>query len=406
MKYLILVGDGMGDHPLDELGGRTPLEVAETPAIDEICRNGEFFLNHTVPDGFPPGSDVANLSLLGYAPEKYYTGRAPLEAAAMGIRLAEDETAFRCNFVTLGHSEDGHVTMVDFAAGHITSAEGHQLIAALQRHCADHTFRFHPGVSYRNLVVVKGGYPDLTTVPPHDWIEKDVTAHWQRYLADQHWRELLSCAVSTLDAHPVNRRRLDDGKNPANAVWLWGEGKMPTAPTLTDRFGIRGSMISAVDLLKGLGVIAGLSVLDIPGATGYLDTNYEGKADAAIAALAGGEDFVFVHLEAPDEAGHQGSAHAKIQAIEDFDSRIVRPIVRALRDAGTDFRIIVTMDHFTPIALRTHSTDPVPTLLYDSRETGPKSGCRFSERECIEHSRQQGNALAHGDLLVNKLLER
>ena len=406
MKYLILVGDGMGDHPLDELGGRTPLEVARIPAIDDLCRNGDFFLNHTVPDGFPPGSDVANLSLLGYAPQHYYTGRAPLEAAAMGIRLAEDETAFRCNFVTLGHSDTGRVTMLDFAAGHITSGEGHQLIAALQDRCADSAFRFHPGVSYRNLVVVKGGYPDLATVPPHDWIEKDVTAHWQRYLADGRWRRLLACVAETLAAHPVNRQRADAGKNPANAVWLWGEGKMPTAPTLTDRFGIRGSMISAVDLLKGLGVIAGLSALDIPGATGYLDTNYEGKADAAIAALLGGEDFVFVHLEAPDEAGHQGSVQAKIQAIEDFDGRIVGPIVGALRDAGVDFRVVVTMDHFTPIALRTHSTDPVPTLLYDSRGIGPQSQCAFSERECIAHSLRHGNSLAHGDLLINKLLGR
>lgn len=406
MKYLILVGDGMGDHPLDEFGGRTPLEIAETPAIDELCRNGEFFLNRTVPDGFPPGSDVANLSLLGYAPERYYTGRAPLEAAAMGIRLADDETAFRCNFVTLDRPDDGRVTMVDFAAGHITTGEGHQLIAALQRECADDIFHFHPGVSYRNLVVVSGEYPELATVPPHDWIEKDVTAHWQRYLADKRWHGLLSRVSATLDAHPVNRQRIRDGKNPANAIWLWGEGKMPTAPTLTERFRIRGSMISAVDLLKGLGVIAGLTVLNIPGATGYLDTNYEGKADAAIAALASGEDFVFVHLEAPDEAGHQGSAGAKIQAIKDFDNRIVRPIVSALRAAGTDFRVVVTMDHFTPIALRTHSSDPVPTLLYDSRETGPKSQRRFTERECLDHDRQNGNALAHGDLLIEKLFER
>jgi 2,3-bisphosphoglycerate-independent phosphoglycerate mutase len=406
MKYLILVGDGMGDHPLDEFGGRTPLEIAETPAIDELCHNGEFFLNRTVPDGFPPGSDVANLSLLGYDPARYYTGRAPLEAAAMGIRLANNETAFRCNFVTLDRPGDGRITMVDFAAGHITTAEGHQLIAALQRECTDNIFHFHPGVSYRNLVVVSGEYPELATVPPHDWIEKDVTAHWQRYLADERWHSLLSRASATLDAHPVNRQRIRDGKNPANAIWLWGEGKMPTAPTLTERFRIKGSMISAVDLLKGLGVIAGLSVLNIPGATGYLDTNYEGKADAAIAALAGGEDFVFVHLEAPDEAGHQGSAEAKIQAIEDFDSRIVRPIVGALRAAGTDFRVVVTMDHFTPITLRTHSSDPVPTLLYDSRETGLKSRRQFTERECLDHDRQHDNALAQGHLLIEKLFER
>ena len=406
MKYLILVGDGMGDFPLDELGGRTPLEVAATPTIDELCRNGEFFLNHTVPDGFPPGSDVANLSLLGYAPERYYTGRAPLEAAAMGIRLADDETAFRCNFVTLDRPDDNHVTMVDFAAGHISTPEGHELIAALERECADDTFHFHPGVSYRNLVVVRGAYPDLATVPPHDWIEKDVTAHWQRYLADEKWRNLLLRVSSTLAAHPVNRQRIRDGKNPANAVWLWGEGKMPTAPTLQDRYHIRGSMISAVDLLKGLGVIAGLSVINVPGATGYLDTNYEGKAAAAITALASGQDFVFVHLEAPDEAGHQGSASAKIQAIQDFDRRVVGPIISALRTAGTEFRVVVTMDHFTPISLRTHTSDPVPALLYDSRETQPKSGRRFTEKECLLHDQQHKNSLSGAEMFMDKLFCR
>lgn len=406
MKYLILVGDGMGDYPLAELGGKTPLEVAATPMIDELCRTGEFFLNHTVPAGFPPGSDVANLSLLGYAPERYYTGRAPLEAAAMGIRLADDETAFRCNFVTLDRPDDDHVTMVDFAAGHISTAEGHELIAALERECADATFHFHPGVSYRNLVVVSGAYPELATVPPHDWIEKDVTAHWQRYLADERWRDLLARVSATLAAHPVNHQRLKEGKNPANAVWLWGEGRMPTAPTLQDRYAISGSMISAVDLLKGLGVIAGLAVVDVPGATGYLDTNYEGKAQAAISALASGEDFAFVHLEAPDEAGHQGSVTAKIQAIEDFDRRIVGPIVTALRSAGTDFRVVVTMDHFTPISLRTHTADPVPTVLYDSRENQPGSGRRFSEKECLRHDRQHRNSLSGAEMLMEKLIRR
>lgn len=405
MKYLILVGDGMGDHPLAELGDRTPLEVADTPMIDELCRKGEFFLNHTIPEGYPPGSDVANLSLLGYAPELYYTGRAPLEAASMGIELAEDETAFRCNLVTLDQNSGGRVTMIDFAAGHISSAEGHELIAALNGACANDFFHFHAGVSYRNLLIVKGDYPELATVPPHDWIEQEVTTHWQRYLADRRWQTLLTRATATLTAHPVNRRRLAAGKSPANAVWLWGEGRMPSAPTLGQRFNIRGSMISAVDLLKGLGVIAGLTVLQIPGATGYIDTNYEGKARAAIDALQT-EDFVFVHVEAPDEAGHQGLAADKIRAIEDFDSRIVRPIVEALRTAGQDFRAVVTMDHFTPLALRTHTSEPVPTLLYDSRENRPGSACRFSERECLLHDRQTDNRLRRGDLLIEKLLDR
>lgn len=405
MKYLILVGDGMGDHPVAELGNRTPLEVAATPMIDELCQKGELFFNHTVPEGYPPGSDVANLSLLGYAPELYYTGRAPLEAASMGISLAADETAFRCNLVTLDHGSNGKVTMVDFAAGHIGTEEGHELISALNSGCADDSFHFHAGISYRNLLVVKGNFPDFATVPPHDWIEQEVTDHWQRYLADPKWRQLLARSSSILADHPVNRRRISQGKKPANAVWLWGEGKMPAAPTLCKRFDISGSMISAVDLLKGLGVIAGLTVHHIPGATGYIDTNYEGKAQAAIEALKT-EDFVFVHLEGPDEAGHQGLPGDKIRAIEDFDARIVRPIINALRTACCDFRVVVTMDHFTPLALRTHTSEPVPTLLYDSRELQPGSGRQFSERECVSKDRETGYRITRGELLIEKLLER
>ncbi len=403
MKYLILVGDGMGDHPLAELDERTPLEAADTPTIDALCRKGEFFLNHTVPEGYPPGSDVANLSLLGYNPELYYTGRAPLEAASMGIELADDETAFRCNLVTLEHHPSGRTTMADFAAGHITTPEAHELISALEEACADEIFHFYPGVSYRNLLVVKGAYPHFATVPPHDHIEKDVTRHWQGYLADAHWKKMLTQVQTTLSDHPVNHRRIQMGKRPATAVWLWGEGRMPSAPTLRQRFNITGSMISAVDLLKGLGVIAGLSVLQVPGATGYIDTNYEGKAMAAIKALQS-EDFVFVHVEAPDEAGHQGILADKIRAIEDFDSRIVRPIVTSLQDDHQDFRLIVTMDHFTPLALRTHTSEPVPTLLYDSREIQPGSLCNFSESACLAQDKISHNRMERGEYLIEKLL--
>jgi 2,3-bisphosphoglycerate-independent phosphoglycerate mutase len=403
MKYLILVGDGMGDYPIAELIGRTPLEAAATPTIDELCRKGDFFLTHTIPDGFPPGSDVANMSLMGYDPALYYTGRAPLEAAAMNIRLATDETAFRCNLVTLDPGENGKVTMRDFCAGHISSQESHILIAALEAACATASFHFTPGVSYRHLVVFKGKHPGFTTVPPHDHIEKDVTAYWQHYRAEPAWKELLDKAGAVLLGHPVNQARIQAGKNPASQIWLWGEGKMPSVPTLPERFGISGSMISAVDLLKGLGVVGGLSVINVPGATGYIDTNYEGKAQAATAALRSG-DFLFVHLEAPDEAGHQGSLADKLTAIEDFDRRIVRPIVTDLRARHEDFRVIVTMDHFTPLALRTHVSDPVPTLLYDSRELQTGSGLPFSEKTCREHDAVAGNRLNAGHQLIEKLL--
>ncbi|EKD36515.1 MAG: hypothetical protein ACD_75C01479G0002 [uncultured bacterium] len=403
MKYLILIGDGMGDFPVAELNGMTPLEAAKTPMMDELCRKGEFFLNKTVPDGFPPGSDVANMSLLGYDPAAYYTGRAPLEAAAMNIVLAPDETAFRCNLVTLDHDGKGRVTMRDFCAGHISNSEAHTLIADLEAQCATDQFHFKPGVSYRHLVIFKGEHPGFITVPPHDYIEQDVTSHWHQYLAQPAWKSLLEKARTVLADHPVNLARIRAGKNPASLVWLWGEGKMPSVPTLTERFGIRGSMISAVDLLKGLGVVGGLSVINVPGATGYIDTNYEGKARAAIESLQDG-NFVFVHLEAPDEAGHQGSMSDKITAIEDFDARIVGPIVDSLRQSHEQFRVVVTMDHFTPLSLRTHVADPVPTLLYDSRELSVGSGLAFNEKNCREHDAATGNGLAAGHRLIEKLL--
>lgn len=402
MKYLILVGDGMGDYPLPELGDKTPLEAAHIPMIDELCAKGEFFLNHTVPEGYPPGSDVANMSLMGYDPASYYTGRAPLEAAAMGIELKEDEFAYRCNMVTLDYERENKVTMRDFSAGHISNEESHKLIAALEAECSTEHFHFKPGVSYRHLLLYKGEHPGFKTVPPHDYIEKDITEHYNKYLAHSEWRELLEKAGKVLEQHPVNLKRIQEGKNPANLVWLWGEGKMPTVPTLTDRFNITGSMISAVDLLKGLGVLGGLTPLDIPGATGYIDTNYAGKAEAAIQALKK-EDFVFVHLEGPDEAGHKGSIADKVTAIEDFDTKIVTPIVQQLRAAGEDFRVVITMDHFTPIALRTHVSDAVATLLYDSREKTPGSGQVFNEKSCIAYAAEKQNSITGGHEMIKKL---
>ncbi len=392
---------------MKELGDRTVLEAASTPTIDRLCQKGELFFNKTVPNGYPPGSDVANLSLLGYDPKLYYTGRAPLEAASMGIELAEDETAFRCNLVTIKKNDKG-VFLQDFAAGHITSEEGHQLIASLNDALAEegiNRFSFKPGISYRNLMVVKGEHPDFQTVPPHDHIERDVTKHWNRYMADDEWEKLLTLIESTLANHPVNKARMEQGKNPANMVWLWGEGKMPSAPPLTERFNISGTMISAVDLLMGLGVVGGLDVAKVEGATGYIDTNYEGKAQAALEALKT-QDFVFVHLEGPDEAGHQGSIKDKIQAIEDFDSRIVKPLVEELKNRNEDFRAVITMDHFTPITLRTHTSDPVPTLLYDSREKIEGCNTPFSEKSCNDWVKENSIELEGGFTLINRLLEQ
>jgi len=401
MKYLILVGDGMGDYPLAELGEKTPLEAAATPAMDELCRQGEFFLTATVPAGFDPGSDVANHSLMGYDPARYYTGRAPLEAASMGIRLAEDETAFRCNLVNLALADES-ATMIDFTADHIRSEEAAELIADLNEQCGSTAFRFHAGVSYRHLLVYRGALAPLKTVPPHDYIEQDISPFRRDYFRHELWKELLENAEGVLADHPVNRRRAAAGKLPANSIWPWGEGKMPQMPTFTERFGLNGSMISAVDLLKGIGVLAGLESINVAGATGFLDTNYQGKAEAALAALED-KDFVFVHLEAPDESGHQGSIDNKIKAIEDFDLKIVAYIIERLRQREVDFRAVVTMDHYTPISLRTHSTDPVPTLLYDSRELTPGSTRAFSEKSAA--SLPGVPRLCNGHQLVNKLLQ-
>lgn len=404
MKYLILVGDGMGDLSLPELNNRTPLAAAPTPALDALCRKGELFLTRTVPDGYPPGSDVANLSLLGYKPEKYYTGRAPLEAAAMNISLAPDETAFRCNLVTLDRETPDRVRMVDYSAGHISSEESQQLLEALEAECSSDRFHFKAGISYRHILIVKGEYPVLNPVPPHDYIEKDVTVPWQRYMADSDWQELLTKACEVLEKHPVNNKRVAAGQHPANGIWLWGEGRLPLMPTLQQRFDIRGSLISAVDLLKGLGVMAGLDILNIPGATGYIDTNYKGKADAALRCLET-QDLVFVHVEAPDEAGHQGLLGDKLQAIEDFDGKIVAPIVQGLRERNEEFRLIATMDHYTPLSLRTHIDTPVPTILYDSREQLPGSGQNFSEETGNAAGKSEHGTPVDGETMMKKLLQ-
>jgi len=404
MKYLILVGDGMGDLPMPELNNLTPLESAGTPMLDALCKEGELFLTRTVPKGYPPGSDVANLSLLGYRPDQYYTGRAPLEASAMGITLEEDETAFRCNLVTLEQNNSA-LKMVDYSAGHISSAEAAELINAIQNTCGNEKFRLYPGINYRHILVVKGSYPTMDTVPPHDYIGRDVSDAWQRYLQDPAWKNLVNDALQVLANHPVNTKRIAEGKNPANGIWLWGEGKLPSMPTLQQLFGISGSLISAVDLLKGLGVNAGLEILNIPGATGYIDTNYKGKADAALHCLLE-KDFVFVHVEAPDEAGHQGSLQDKLQAIEDFDSKITTPIIEGLRERGETFRVIATMDHYTPLSLRTHIDNPVPVLLYDSRNTENGCGLTFSEKNGDAQGKLPGGLLPDGESMMKKLLER
>jgi 2,3-bisphosphoglycerate-independent phosphoglycerate mutase len=400
MKYIILVGDGMGDLPIAELGGKTPLAFAKTPAMDRIAGEGELCLVRTVPDGFPPGSDVANLSLLGYLPHECYSGRGPLEAASLGVVLGPDEVAFRCNLVTLRFAGE-RVYMEDYSSSHISSQEARILIEGLETVAGSSHLHFYPGVSYRHLLVHSGEVGPLVTVPPHDYTGREVTEFWQRYNSIPHLREALAKAVPYLADHPVNRDRQAKQRNPANAIWLWGEGKAPSMLTIREQFGVEGALISAVDLLKGIGVYAGLDIIEVPGATGYLDTNYAGKATAALEALKT-RDLVFVHVEAPDEAGHQGSLADKLQAIEDFDGKIVKPIFEALLADGHDFRLAVTMDHWTPLAARTHSADPVPVAIYDSRVVEPGSGLPYDEQSAA----MTGKLLLEGRKFFLRLLGR
>lgn len=395
MKFILLVGDGMGDLPVAALGNKTPLEAAHKPAMDRLARQGELLLVRTVPEGYHPGSDVANLSLLGYEPEKYYTGRAPLEAASMGVAIGPDEIAFRCNLVTVEHQGPERIVMRDFSAGHIATEEAGQLIRAVQDACGNELRTFHPGISYRHLLVHKEGFPEFTTVPPHDHMDQDVTDYYRQYLAVASFRELMEQSAQVLAAHPVNLRRRDKGLREANSLWPWGQGRPLLLENFRQRYGIDGSLISAVDLLKGMGICCGLTVINVEGATGYLDTNYEGKAAAALGALES-RDFVLVHVEAPDEAGHQGLAVEKKQAIEDFDARIVRPIVEEMERRNEPFRLVVTMDHYTPICRRTHEDWPVPMVLYDSRGVASPSDRPYTEEQAKQAVAASGLLLESG----------
>lgn len=396
-KTIILVGDGMGDRPVAELGGLTPLEFAATPAMDFVAAHGELALLKTVPDGYPPGSDVANLSLLGYRPEDCYSGRAPLEAASLGVALGANDIAFRCNLVTLDFAGDERVTMVDYSAGHISTPEARELIAALQP-LNRPGLTFYPGVSYRHLLVATDGPESLATEPPHDHSGKEVGAIWARLL-DSSLGETVRRAAAILADHPVNRTRRERGQNPANAIWLWGQGRAPAMPTLQERYGVSGSLISAVDLLKGIGVYAGLKIVNVEGATGYLDTNYRGKVEAALTALAEG-DFVLVHVEAPDEAGHQGSRADKLKAIGDFDAQVVAPVLAGLQAMGAPFRLVVAMDHFTPLEIRTHDRLPVPVAVYDSAGDFTASGLGYSEKNAIAAGVSYGSGAEFFDRLM------
>lgn len=368
MNVVVLVGDGMGDYPVPSLGNQTILQAARIPNMRRIAAAGRIASLQTVPPELPPGSDVANLSLLGYNPAAYYSGRAPIEAAGAGLKLAANQVAFRCNLVTV---ENGR--MKDYSAGHISSAEAQELIEALQRALGGPGLTFHRGVSYRHLLLWTDGPIELQTQPPHEISDRPIDEHLPQGSRQDEIRRLMDASRDILRGHPINRARVAAGKNPATQIWLWGQGRALQLPTYAEQFGRTGIVVSAVDLVRGLGLLAGLRAPVVEGATGFLDTNCENKVQAALDALQT-DPFAYVHLEAPDECGHLGRADLKVQAVEMFDARIVAPIWQALERRGNPYRLIVAMDHRTPVSQKGHTREPVPVAVLD----GP---CGVATRE-------------------------
>jgi 2,3-bisphosphoglycerate-independent phosphoglycerate mutase len=367
-----------------------------------LARQGTLGRVNTIPPGFSPGSDVANLAVFGYDPAVYYTGRAPLEAVAMGVKLAPADVAFRCNLVTL-LKEDGDTYMEDFSAGHISTEEAGRIVKDLGKELGNEEFNFYPGVSYRHLLVWRNGEASLRlkTTPPHDITGRNISPHVPEGDGDEEILWLMNRARKILPSHPVNLERTGMGKKPGNAIWLWGQGKAPVLKPMTQRFGIRGSVISAVDLIKGIGCYAGLEIVNVPGATGYLDTNYVGKAEYALKALED-QDLVYVHVEAPDEAAHNGNLKDKIQAIEDFDRKIVAPILEGAEKFG-GYRLLILPDHFTPLTIKTHSPEPVPFIVFSSEEKDNpiKAGRSFDE----ESAEKAGLLIEKGHELMEKFIK-
>ncbi|WP_027714059.1 cofactor-independent phosphoglycerate mutase [Desulfuromonas sp. TF] len=400
MKYIVLLGDGMADEPIAELEDRTPLEAARTPNMDSLALKGQMGMVETVPAGFHAGSDVANLSVFGYDPSSCYSGRSPLEAASMGVDLGPEDVAFRLNLVYLV-PHYGKLYMGDFSAGHISTAEARELIASLEEEFGGGEFRFYPGVSYRHLMVWKGGKDKLNFTPPHDLTMQSIEEHLPKGEGAKELIHLMNSAQLLLYNHPVNARREKEDQPTANSIWLWGHGRAPRMETMREKFGISGAVISAVDLIKGIGIYAGLDVIKVPGATGYIDTNYRGKAEAALEALKT-RDFVYLHVEAPDEAAHAGNLEQKIQAIESFDELVVGTVLRGLPELG-EYRVLVLPDHPTPVRKMTHTPDPVPFILFDSGRKFPPAGhpSGYNERE----ARASGIYIEKGHEMMARLIK-
>lgn len=399
MKYIVILGDGMADEPIDALGGKSPLACAETPVMDELASKGEMGMVQNVPAGMAPGSDVANLSVLGYDPAVCYSGRSPLEALSVGVAMEPTDIVLRCNIVTLTEEEPyAKKTILDHSSGEISTADADILMDAIREAFNSDEFQYYTGTSYRHITIWKNGtMPQLE--PPHDHLTQVIGPYLPQ---ETKLRAMMEKSFDILNTHPLNLERAAKGKNKANSLWFWGAGTKPSLQNFTEKTGLKGAMVSAVDLLKGIAVGAGMKVYQVPGATGSIDTNFEGKAQAAIDALTkDGCDFVYVHVEAPDEMGHQGLLKEKIQSIEYLDRRLIAPVKKAMEDAGEDFRMLVLPDHPTPIRLRTHTGDPVPYVLYDSTRQR-KSIQKYTEAE----AEATGNFEPNGYRLIERLLSK
>lgn len=398
MKYVIVLGDGMADEPIEQLSGKTPLEYAKTPVMDQLAKESEIGLVHTIPEGMKPGSDTANLAVLGYNPKKYYTGRSPLEALSIGVDMKDTDIAMRCNIVTVSEEEDyEQKTIIDHSSSEISTEDAAVLLEAVRKELENESYKYYVGTSYRHLTIWDHGeVVDLT--PPHDILGKVIGDYLPKESA---LKEMMKKSFDILNNHPLNIERAKKGLHKANSIWFWGAGTRPSLTSFEEKNGKRGAMISAVDLLKGIAVGAQMKVIEVEGADGTLHTNYEGKAKAAVEALLqDGYDFAYIHVEAPDEMGHQGSVERKIQSIEYLDQRVIKVVKEEMERSGEDYRMLVLPDHPTPIACRTHTSDPVPYMLYDS--TDKKA---FAHRYNEAEARLSGNETMDGYTLIDYLLE-
>ena len=400
MKYVIVLCDGMADEPIEALGGKTPLEYADTKALDAISGKSEIGVAYTIPEGMSPGSDTANLAVLGYNPKQYYSGRSPLEALSIGVPMEDTDIAIRCNIVTLSEEDVPfeELTIIDHSSSEISTKDCDVLLKAVSKELANDRFQFYTGTSYRHCLIDKKGSV-IPLTPPHDILTRKIGEYLPK---DPAFLDMMKKSYAILKDHPMNIERKKAGLNPANCCWFWGAGTKPMLTSFEEKTGLHGAMISAVDLLKGIAVGAKMDVINVEGANGGLNTNYEGKGEAAYKALTeDGCDFVYIHIEAPDEMGHQGSYERKVKSIENIDAKIIGPLVEKLKANGTDFRLMVLPDHPTPVRLRTHTSDGIPYLLYDSTNE-QNHNWKYNEKEAYEAH----NTVLEGYKLINKLLEK